>query len=45
MRDREVVERVALGVHAPGGDLVQQRLPYVRRILVDQRDLHAPSRP
>jgi hypothetical protein len=32
---------VRLGVHAPGGDLVEQRLPDVRFKAVDQRDLGA----
>ena len=42
VRDREIVEVVRVGVHAAGRDLVQQRLPDVRRVAVDQRHLHAP---
>ncbi len=44
MRDREIVELVRVGVHAAGRDLVQQRLPHVRRVPVDERDLrHAAA--
>ena len=35
----EVVELVAVGVHAAGGNLVQQRLPHVRARALDERDL------
>ena len=42
VRDGEVIEVVRVGVHPAGGDLVQQRLPDVRRVAVDQRHLHAP---
>ena len=43
VRERGIVDFVQIGVHASRGDLVQQRLPQVRRALVDQRDLDAPS--
>ena len=43
VRDREVVEIVRVGVHAARRDLVQQRLPHVRRVAVDQRDLHVAA--
>ncbi len=43
MGDRQVVEVVRVRVHAPGRDLVQQWLPQVRGILVDQRDVRAPA--
>ena len=41
----QVVDLVEALVHAAGGDLVQQRLPQVRALAVDQRDrgLAAPS--
>jgi hypothetical protein len=44
---RQVVDGVHALVHAAGGDLVQQRLPQVRALAVDQRDrrLAAPSEP
>ena len=35
---RQVVDLVHAQVHAAGGDLVQQRLPEVRALPVDQRD-------
>jgi hypothetical protein len=44
VRNGEVVERVRVGIHPAGGHLVQQRLPHVRRVLVDEGDLHlAPA--
>ena len=42
VRDREIVEVVRVGVHPAGRDLVQQRLPDVRGVAVDERHLHAP---
>ena len=36
---RQIVELVAVGVHAAGGDLVQQRLPHVRACAVDERNV------
>ena len=45
VRDREIVEVVRVGVHAAGRDLVQQRLPDVRLVAVDQRHLHRLPRP
>ena len=42
-RLRDVVELVRMRINAAGGDLMQQRLPQVRRFLVDQRDLR-PAR-
>src|SRR5437868_14065863 len=38
MRERQVVDIVHIDVHSPCGDFVQQRLPNVRRELIDQRD-------
>jgi len=31
---------VRIGVHPTRGDLVEQRLPHVRRELIDERDFH-----
>src|SRR5260221_11242066 len=39
--DGEIVEVVGVRIHAPCRDLVQQRLPQVRCVLVDQRDVRA----
>ena len=39
VRDREVVEIVRVGIHPAGRHLVEQRLPHMRRIAVDERDL------
>ncbi len=36
--EREKVDLVHAQVHAAGGDLVQQRLPQVRALPVDERD-------
>ncbi len=46
-RLREVIELVLVGIHAAGGDFVQERLPQVRARAVDERDhraLPAPER-
>ena len=40
VRLRQIIELVHAQVHAAGGDLVQQRLPQMRAVLVDQLDLH-----
>ena len=40
VRDRRVVEVVRVGVHAPGRHFMQQRLPDVGGIAVDQRHPH-----
>jgi hypothetical protein len=39
VRQREIVGGVRVGVHAAGGDFVQQRLPDVRLESIDQRNL------
>ena len=43
MGNGQIVEVVRVRVHAPRRDLVQQRLPQVRRILIDERDVRAPA--
>ena len=39
--DGEVVEVVRVGIHAPRCHFMQQRLPQMRRVLVDERDIGA----
>ena len=43
VRHEEVIDVVQVGVHPSGGDLVQQRLPQVRREAVDERDGRASA--
>ena len=46
VRLRQVVRLIDADVHAPGGDLVQMRLPEMRALLLDQRDVRflAPAK-
>ena len=39
VRLRQVVRLIDADIHAPGGDLVQMRLPEMRPLLLDQRDV------
>ena len=43
VREREIIDAVNVGIQTPGRDFVQQRLPQMRRIAIDQRDLGAPA--
>ena len=43
VRHQEVVDAVHVGVDAPRRDFVQQRLPQVRRVVIDERDRRLPA--
>ena len=45
VRHQHVIDVVNVGVHASGGDFVQQRLPQVRRQSIDERHRRAPLAP
>lgn len=41
--EREIVDAVGIGIHPSCGDLVQERLPQVRRIAIDESDPRATA--
>ena len=43
IRQRKIIDPVHIGVHPPGGDFVQQRLPQVRGETIDERDFGAAA--
>ena len=43
VRERQIVDAVDICIHASRRDFVQQRLPQMRRVLIDQYDLGPTS--
>ena len=43
VRHQEVIDAVHVGIDAPGRDFVQQRLPQMRSVVIDERDRRLPA--